>query len=93
MQNTGVTVVATAGTPVALDTGLTSTFANCPVAIKALHTNTDLVYICYKGGDSSEGYHLSKDEELILSFVGTLNSIDIDAAVNGEGVAWSLLNW
>jgi hypothetical protein len=49
--------------------------------------------VCAPGVDLSEGYHLNKDEEIILNFVGTLASVWLDSAVNGEGVAWALLNW
>jgi hypothetical protein len=89
MYNTGSTVVVSAGTTVPLGTDI----VNCPVAIKALHTNTGLVAVCAPGVDLSEGYHLNKDEEIILNFVGTLASVWLDSAVNGEGVAWALLNW
>ena len=87
-MNTGATEVTSAGTPVPLST---SQIANCAVMVKANHTNTDLVYIHDPAGDSSEAMHLSKDEAIIFDFVGNLNSIYVDAAVNSEGVRWALL--
>jgi hypothetical protein len=65
---------------------------NCPVMIKALHSNTGLVYVCRPGGDSADGLHLSKDEAIVYDFVSDMAAISIDAAVNGEGVRWALLS-
>ena len=65
-----------------------------PVAIKALTTNTDLVYIGNDGAgavSSSTGYPLAAGEQIILNFVGTLTEVMIDAAVAGEGAAWLVL--
>jgi hypothetical protein len=89
MNNTGRATVTTAGTPVVLGAGI----PNCPVAIKALSTNTGIVYVCYPGGDNTSGYPLTKDNELILWHVGNLASVWIDSASDGDKVAWSLLNW
>ena len=85
----GQKTVAAAGTAVALGT----VQVNAPVMVKALTTNTDLVYVGNVDGavSSSTGYPLAAGDELILSSVGDLASVMVDAAVNGEGVAWIVL--
>lgn len=63
--------------------------------VKALTTNTGLVYIGNDGaGDvsSSNGMPLSPGDALILTFVGNLSQVWLDSAVNGEGCAWLVLN-
>jgi hypothetical protein len=87
-DTTGETLVATAGTPEPLRT---DTPVNCGIMIKAMHTNTGLVYVCGAGLDGDSGLHLNKDESITYAFVGKLASIRIDSAVNGEGVRWALL--
>jgi hypothetical protein len=89
MANTGATTVTSAGTPVPL---ATSQIANCPVMIKAENGNTGLVYIMDPAAEPAEAMHLLKNEAMIFDFVGNLASIYVDAAVNGEGVRWALLN-
>lgn len=87
MALSGQKVVTTAGTAVALG----SQVIRGPLAIKAKSTNTDLIYVGNSGNndvDSATGYHLSKNEEVVLKSVGNLSEVWVDAAVNGEGVAW-----
>jgi len=64
------------------------------VAIRALSTNTGKVYIGNDGSgavSSSTGFELSAGDQLILSYVGNLDTILVDSAVNGEGVCWLVL--
>lgn len=92
MALSGVKTVTTAGTAVALGTA----FANAAVMVKALTTNTGLIYIGNDGaGDvaSSNGLPLSAGQEVVFEFVGNLANIIVDSAVNGEGVAWLILNF
>jgi hypothetical protein len=82
----GQTTVAAAGTEVVLGT----VAVNGPLMVKALPTNTDLVYIGNVEGavSSTTGLPLEAGDAVIFNQVGTLRSIWVDAAVNGEGVAW-----
>jgi hypothetical protein len=64
------------------------------ILVKALNTNTDLVYIGNDGaGDvsSSNGFPLAAGEVVIFEHVSNLGAIMVDSAVNGEGVAWLIL--
>lgn len=85
----GQTTVAAAGTEVVLGTGL----INGPLIVKALSTNTNLVYVGNVEGavSSSTGLPLDAGETVIFNQVGNLAEIMVDAAVNGEGVAWLAL--
>ena len=83
--------VTTAGTAVVLGTGI----VNGPIAIKALNTNTGIVTIGNDGaGDvtTSNGFILLANEVIIIEFIGVLESLWLDSAVNGEGVTWLHLN-
>ena len=87
----GQKVVVSAGTAVALG----SLQVSAPIMVKALDTNTDYVYVGNDGaGDvsSSNGLQLSADEAVIFQFVGNLGSLMVDSVVNGEGVAWLVLD-
>lgn len=86
----GINTVATAGTAEALG----SQVVGCPLMVKALTTNTGLVYVGNDGaGDvaSTNGMPLAKGDVVIFDRVGNLSEIYIDSAVNGEGVAWLIL--
>ena len=66
-----------------------------PLMVKALTTNTDLVYVGNDGaGDvsSSNGLPLAAGDVVIFEWAGDLASIMVDVAVNGEGVAWLALD-
>jgi hypothetical protein len=67
---------------------------NCAVMVKALTTNTDLVYVGQVTGDvdSSNGMPLAAGDALIFSNVGNLAELWVDSAVDGEGVSWLLLS-
>ena len=83
----GNKTVTAAGTAVALGTQT----INGPVVVKALTTNTGLVYIGNDGNndvDSNTGMSLAAGDSAVFYFVGCLSSIYVDAAVNGEGVRW-----
>ena len=86
----GQKTVTTAGTEVQLHTGLQ---IDLPIMVKALTTNTGLIYIGNVSGavSSSTGMPLSPGDAVIFTYVGNLNEIWVDSAVNGEGVAWLAL--
>ena len=68
---------------------------NAALLIKALDTNTDVVVVGNDGaGDvsSSNGMRLEPGDCLVMTFVGDLSALIVDAAVNGEGVCWMVLN-
>ena len=87
----GQKTIATAGTALALG----SQVINVPIMIKALDTNTGIVAVGNDGaGDVtvSNGMRLEAGDVIIFEFVGDLANIIVDVAVNGEGVAWLVLN-
>lgn len=87
----GQKVVTTAGAAVALGSGA----VNASLLVKALTTNTGIVYVGNDGaGDvnSANGYPLAAGDQVIFGLVSNLSAIYVDAAVNGEGVAWLILN-
>ncbi len=85
----GQKTVTTAGTEVQLGTGT----VRGPLMIKALTTNTGLMYIGNVDGtvSSSTGIPLAAGDALIMNRVNNLADIWVDSAVNGEGVAWLAL--
>ncbi len=83
--------VTTAGTAVVLG----SDRIDGPLMIKALDTNTGVVAVGNDGaGDVtvSNGLRLAAGDSLVFEFVGSLASLWLDSAVNGEGVCWIMLN-
>ena len=90
MALSGLKTVAAAGTAVVLG----SQQIAGPVLIKALTTNTGLVYVGNDGaGDvsSANGFPLSAGDLVILEHIGDLSNVWVDSAVNAEGVAWIAL--
>lgn len=88
MALSGRKTVTTAGTAVAVGSQVVA----APVAIKALTTNTGLVYV----GDgatasSAAGYPLLAGDVVVLANLGNLANVYVDSAVNGEGIAWIIL--
>ena len=86
------TTVAAAGTEVVL--AISGNRSNGALAIKALSTNTGIMYVGNAGDgtvSSSTGYPLSAGESVIFSYIGDLSTIMVDASVNGETVAWVIL--
>ena len=68
---------------------------NGPLMVKALDTNTGIVAIGNDGaGDVSlgSGLRLAAGECAVFGFVGSLASILVDCAADGEGVAWLRLD-
>jgi len=49
---------------------------------------------CLRSGwcDPSSGMRLAAGDPMVFNFVGNLTSILVNAAVNGEGVAWLMLD-
>jgi hypothetical protein len=91
MSLSGQKVVAAAGTAEALG----SQRIDGPLMVKALATNTGLVYLGNDGADdvsAANGLPLLAGDVLIFEWIGELGSIWLDAAVNGEGVAWIVLD-
>lgn len=91
MALSGQTTVTTAGTAVAL--GSQSVVGS--LTVKALAANTGLVFIGNDGaGDvsSANGFQLAAAEQITFEYTGELASLMLDAAVNGEGVCWIILN-
>lgn len=56
------------------------------IAIKALSTNTGIIYVGGSGVDSTNGYELEAGEGLTL-LIDDPSIIFIDSSVNGEGVS------
>ncbi len=87
----GQKTVTTAGTAVALGTDR----IDGPLMVKALETNTGIVAIGNDGANDitvSNGLRLDAGDSVIFEFVGSLSSLILDSAVNGEGVCWLVLN-
>lgn len=90
MALSGQTVVAAAGTAVQI--GTQNIFG--ALMVKALDTNTGIVAVGNDGaGDVTvaNGMRLAAGDVIVFSYVGNLASIWVDSAVNGEGVAWLVL--
>jgi hypothetical protein len=91
MALSGQNTVAAAGTAEQL--GTQNIFG--PLMVKALDTNTGIVAVGNDGaGDVTvaNGMRLAAGDVIVFSYVGNLASIWIDSAVNGEGVAWLMLD-
>jgi len=85
----GQTLVTTPGTEVKLATYNISS----SVLVKALTTNTGLVYIGNVNGtvSAATGLPLAAGDSVVFFNASDLESILVDAAVGGEGVAWAVL--
>ena len=87
----GQKTVAAAGTEEALGTQ----DINGPLMVKALDTNGGIVVIGNVGAhvvSTATGMRMAAGDVIILEWVSNLSNIMVDAAVNGEGVAWLALN-
>ena len=87
----GQKTIATAGTALALGTQM----IHGPLMLKALDANTGYVYIGNDGaGDvtSGNGLEMAAGDVVVFDHVGSLASIIVDVSVNGEKVAWLMLN-
>lgn len=83
----GKTTVTTAGTRVVL----AAAQAVKSVTIKALSTNTGLIYVGSNAVASTNGFQLSAGETISMD-IADLNTVNIDSAVNGEGVTYIGVN-
>lgn len=79
----GRKTVTTAGTRVTL----ASSQAIKSVAIKALITNTGLIYVGDTTVASSNGFSLSAGDTISLD-IANLATVNLDSSVNGEGVTY-----
>jgi hypothetical protein len=79
----GKTTVTTAGTRVVL----ASSQAVKSVAIKALTTNTGIIYVGSSTVSSTNGFQLAAGDTVNLD-IANLNTVNIDSSVNGEGVTY-----
>lgn len=80
---TGKTTVSSAGTEVVL----ASSQAVYSVTVKALASNTGLIYVGGAGVSSTTGFQLSARDSVSLD-ITDLSTVWVDCAVNGEGVTW-----
>jgi hypothetical protein len=85
--SSGKTTVTTAGTRVAL--AGTTTIKS--VTIKALITNTGLIYVGSSAVASTNGFQLSAGDSVSLD-ISDPSVINIDSDVNGEGVTYITVN-
>ena len=77
--------VTAAGTAVLL---IGATQETLIVTIKALHTNTNMIYVGDFDVDSNNGYVLDAGEEVTLIVDNAQDNIYIDSDTNGEGVTY-----
>jgi hypothetical protein len=83
----GKTVVTTSGTRVSL----ASSTACKSVTVKALTTNTGIIYVGSNTVSSSNGLQLAASDSVSFD-ISDLNTINIDSSVNGEGVTYLGVN-
>lgn len=83
----GKKTIATAGTQEAI----AASQAVKSVTVKALSTNTGLVYVGKSTVASTDGYQLSARESVSLD-VSNLSSVYVDVDTNGEGVTYIAIN-
>lgn len=83
----GKKTVTTAGTRVTL----ASSQAVKSVTIKALATNTGLIYVGDSSVSSSNGYQLSAGESISID-IANLNTVNLDSSVSGESVTYIGVN-
>lgn len=81
--SSGRTTVTTAGTRVQM----ASVVLTSGATIKALPTNTGLIYVGNVGVTSANGFILSARESVFIA-ADNLNRFYIDSSVNGEGVSY-----
>ena len=90
MAVSGQKTVTTAGTAVVLGTQR----IDGPLMVKALDTNTGVVALGNDGANDvtvSNGLRLEAGDVIVFDYVGSLNDLWLDSAVNGEGVSWIML--
>lgn len=79
----GRKVVTTAGTRVTL----ASSTASKSVTIKALSTNTGIIYVGDASVSSTTGLQLLANETVSLD-IANLSTVNLDSSINGEGVTY-----
>jgi len=82
-------------TSAAVSTVLGSTAVAGPVQVKALTTNTGIVYIGNNGSNAvtaATGTPLLAGDSIVYSYLANLSSKYILAVVSGEGVSWEMLS-
>lgn len=82
----GVTTVTTAGTRVVL--GASTTIKS--VTVRALKTNTGLIYVGSATVAAANGFQLSPQETVSID-IDNLTKVNIDSSVNGDGVSFIYL--
>lgn len=80
----GKKTVTTAGTRVTLASSQAITSG---VTIKALSTNTGVIYVGDSSVSSSNGYQLAAGDSVFLE-IANLSTVNLDSSVNGEGVTY-----
>jgi len=79
----GKTTVTTSGTRVTL----ASSTAVKSVTIKALSTNTGIIYVGNSSVASTNGFQLQAGETVSMD-IANLNTVNLDSSVSGEGVTY-----
>ncbi len=82
----GQKTISAAGTQEVLIADTTQT--TMYVTIKALHANTNMVYVGDSDVSSANGYVLDSGEEITLCVDNAKDNIYIDVDTNGEGVSY-----
>lgn len=83
----GKTTVTAAGTRVVLAASTTVK----SVTIKALSTNTGLIYVGNSTVSSANGFQLAAGDTISMD-IANLNTVNIDSSVSGEGVTYIGVN-
>lgn len=63
-----------------------------PLAVSALSTNTDSVFVGGANVNTGNGFELEPGDIIIFNHINSLTSIWVDALVAGEGISWLVLN-
>jgi len=79
----GKTTIATAGNEAIIGEGS----LKIGVTVKALSTNTNVVFIGTSGVSSTDGFQLAAGEQIFIP-AGNLNRVYLDVTTNGEGVTY-----
>jgi hypothetical protein len=88
MLSTGQKTVTTAGTRVALGTGV----VNSKLLIRAAASNTGLIYLGDSTVSSTTGYILEAGAAVFIGMAGDLSKIFIDSSVNSQKVSYIALD-
>lgn len=83
----GNKVVTTAGTRVTLAASTTIK----GVTVKALSTNTGIIYVGNTTVAAANGFQLKANESVSIA-IADLATVNLDSSVNGEGVTYAAVN-